>query len=182
MSEPERDIQRLWRDQPREEQAMSIDDIRSKAERFDRKVRRRNIFAAVLFIVLILLEAWQVWRQPELLERAGDLLTIAAFIYVAWRFRGYVTTQAMPAGLGRTSSVDFYRQQLMRQRDLAGHPWRYFAAFIPGLALSLFAHAVNRSPVQNVMIAAFGAALFVTVAWVTSLTARKLQREIDELI
>ena len=181
MTEPDRDIQRLWHDQPREEHAMSIDDIRSKAERFERKTRRWNTVTAVLFPLLIVVEAWQVWRDPELLERVGDLLTMAALIFVLYGFLRHATTQSMPAGLGLTGSVDFYRQQIARQRDLASSPWRYLALFIPGVGLSLFGHALERSAAENTAIAAFGVALFLTVAWLHRRTARRLQREIDEL-
>jgi hypothetical protein len=181
MNEPAQDIQRLWHDQPREEHAMSIDDIRSKAERFDRKVRRWNIATGVLFALVIVVEAWQVWRNPELPERVGDLLTIAAIIYSAYLFRGYATSQSMPSGLGLTSSVDFYRKRLALQRDLASQPWRYLVLFIPGVGLSLFGDALDRPAAQTAAIAAFGVALFLTVAWVNRRTARRLQREIDEL-
>jgi uncharacterized membrane protein len=181
MIEAERDIQRLWNGQPREEHVMSIDDVRSKAERFERTLRRRSLATAALVALVIIVEAWQVWRTPELLERVGDLLTIAAFVYVGYRFRGYATAQMMPAGLGLTSSIDFYRTQLARQRDLASHPWRYYAVFIPGVALSLLSGALDQSPALTAAFAAFGIILFVATAWWTRRGARRLQDEIDEL-
>ena len=88
----------------------------------------------------------------------------------------------MPAGLGLTSSVDFYRQQLARQRDLAASPWEFLAPFVPGVGLSLFGRSLDRPPAQTAPIVAFGVALFLAVAWVNRRTARKLQREIDELV
>ena len=87
----------------------------------------------------------------------------------------------MPAGLGLTASVDFYRTQLARQRDLANQPWRYFAVFIPGVGLSLLGGALDQSAAQTAAFAAFGVALFVTIAWVARRGARRLQDEIDEL-
>lgn len=181
MNEPEHDIRRLWHDQPREEHAMSIDEIRAKADLFTRKVRRWNIVTAVVIVLVIFLESWQLWREPALLERVGDVLTTAALLYVAYRYREYSIAAPMPAGLGLTTSVDFYRQQLARQRDLAGNPWRLLALFIPGVALSLFGDALARPPAQTAGIAAFGVALFLAVAWLNRRTARKMQDEIDEL-
>jgi len=160
---------------------MSIDDIRSKAQRFERELRRKTIATAALVAVLIVVEAWQVWRSPELLERVGDLLTIAAFVYVGYRFRGYATAPLMPAGLGLTASIEFYRTQLARQRDLANRPWRYFAVFIPGVGLSLLGGALDQSAARTAALAAAGVALFVTTAWWTRRGARRLQDEIDEL-
>lgn len=182
MNEHEPDIRRLWHDQPREEHTMSIDVIRSRAQRFEWKTRRWNRVTAALFVLVIPLEAWQVWREPELLERTGDLLTIAAFIYVMFRMRGRMFPESMPAGLGLTSSVDFYRQQLARQRDLAATPWEFLAPFVPGVALSLLGRSLDRPPAQTAAVAAFGVALFLAVAWINRRTARKLQREIDDLV
>jgi hypothetical protein len=181
MTELERDIHRLWQDQSREERTMSIDEVRSKAARFERKVRRANIITGGLFVLLIAVEAWQVWREPALLERVGDLLTIAAFVYAIYWFRGRVRVQSMPAGLGFTSSVEFYRMQLARQRDLAASPWRYLALFVPGVALALLGRTFDRPAGQTAAIAAFGVLLFLAVAWVHQRNARRLQHEIDEL-
>ena len=114
MNEPEHDIRRLWHDQPRKEHAMSIDEIRTKADRFTRKVRRWNIVTAVLFVLAIVLESWQVWREPALLERVGDLLTIAALVYVMYRYRDYAIVEPLPAGLGDELAVQPTRMSANR--------------------------------------------------------------------
>jgi hypothetical protein len=181
MNDPGQNVHRLWREQPREEQTMRMDEIRSKAERFERHVRSWNLIAAVVLAVVLLAEAWQVWVHPSLLERVGDALTTAALVIVMVRFRPYAAVQAMPAGLGLTGSADFYRNQLVRQRDLADRPWRYLVLFVPGVGLSLFGSAFDRPPAQTAAIAVFGVALFLAVAWVNRRTVRKLRREIDEL-
>jgi hypothetical protein len=181
MNEPERDMRRLWNEQPREELAMSHDDIRSKAEQFERKVRRWNGFTPLLLIVLIGVEAWQAWRADTSMERAGDLLTIAALVYFVIRFREYAAIYSRPAALGQTSGVDFYRRLLTTQRDVASEPWSYLLLFVPGVALSLLGHAFERSIAQTAMAAAAGVALFLAVAWWHRHTARALQREIDQL-
>lgn len=160
---------------------MSTETVRRKSAELERKVWRQNIFTAVLFAVAIAVEFWQVWRDPELLERVGDLLTIAAFILAAWQFRSAAAVHAMPAGLGRTASVGFYRTQLARRRNLEAHPWRYLALFVPGVALSLFGRVVDRPLAESVALAVFGVALFLAVAWVHHHSARRRQREIDSL-
>ena len=140
-----------------------------------------NIATAALFAVLTLVEAWQIWGSRELLERVGDLLTIAAFGYVALRFRGTVSVQSMPAGLGLTGSVDFYRKQLEHRRDLSDHPWRFLLPFIPGVGLSLLGGTLDGPPAQTAAVAAFGVVLFLAVAWMERRRALKIQSEIDEL-
>jgi hypothetical protein len=131
----------------------------------------------VLFVLLIAVEAWQVWRQPELVERVGDVLTIAALAAAAYRLRPLPG----PAARGSTSSVDFYRTLLERQRDQASHPWRYLVLFVPGVGLSLLGDAFDRSPAQTAAIIALGVGLFLGVAWLHTRTAHNLQRDIDAL-
>jgi hypothetical protein len=180
MSEPDETIRRLWHAQPREENAMPLDEIRARAARFEQKVRRWNGVTAAIIVVAVAVEFWQVSWEPEVVERVGDLLTVAAFVYVALRFRrdSAPTGAATPAV---TDSVDFYREQLGRQRDLSNQSWAYVAPFIPGVSLSLFASAFERSAVDNAIVAAVGVALFVGIAWFNNWTARRLQHEIDEL-
>jgi hypothetical protein len=181
MNDREREARRLWRDQPREEHQMSVEQIRSKAERLEQRVRSLNVATAVLFAAVISVEMWQISRSGELLERVGDMLTIAAFVYVAFRFRGNVAVQAMPAGLGLTSSVHFYRDQLVRRRDLSSHPWRFLLPFVPGVGLSLVGGALDGPPAQTAAVAMFGVALFLVVAWWEKRRALRLQQQIDEL-
>ena len=181
MSEPVVNIQRMWNEQPREEQKMALDEIRQRAQRFERRVRRNNVITALLVVIIVAVELRQISIEPELLERVGDSLTIAAFIYLAYWYRRHALGQAAPAGPATTQSVDFYRDQLARQRDLTSHPWGYLLPFVPGVGLSLFGRALNRSPAQNIAIAMFAVALFLTTAWWHRRSARQLQREIDEL-
>jgi hypothetical protein len=181
-SDPEADIQRLWHDQLREERTMAIGDIHARAGRFEKKTRNWNSVAGVAIILAGLGNAWQVvFANQVMLDRVGDLLSIAALVYVAYRFRGYGRLSSMPAGLGLTTSVDFYRTQLARQRDLTSGGWRYLLLFVPGVSLSLFGRALDRSMNQNIAVAAAGVALFLGVAWLHARTARRLQAEIAAL-
>ena len=175
------EILRLWHQEAREEKIMPLDDIRTKAEGLDAKTRRWRVLTPVLFILILLWEAWQVWTQPETLERAGDLLTIAALLYVTYRFRKY-HLGAPPVALGRTTCVDFYRAELVRQRDLSKDSWGYLLPFVPGVALALFGGGFQDRPhSQLVAIAASGVVLFLGIAWWNAHTARRLENDIDAL-
>ena len=181
MDESLRDVHRAWQQQPREENRVPVNDVRAKAERLEQRVRGWKITGGLLLGVVIAVEAWQIWTPNPLLERTGDLLTIAALVYMAYWFRRYAPVESVPGALGRTGSVDFYRNRLERQRELARNPWRYVAVFIPGVALSLFGRAGERTVEQNAAIAVVGVLLFVGVAWVIRRTGREMQRELDEL-
>jgi hypothetical protein len=172
---------RLWQQQQREERMMPLGEIRAKAERLNAKTRRWRSVSALLFIVLAISEALQVWMEEALLERAGDSLTIAALVYVAYRFRRR-RMAAPPVALGTTNSVEFYRAELARQRDLSKDSWGYLLPFAPGVALALFGRGMGESTLnQTIAVIVVGVALFLGVAWWNAYTARKLQKEIDAL-
>ena len=181
MSEPEGDIRRLWRDQPREEVRMSIDELRSRSGQLQSRVHRWKSLTIVVFLIAIVGDTWTVFASDEFLDRVGNLLTLAAIFYLAYQFRGYRPIDSMPAGLGLTASRDFYRQQLARQRDFTAQPWRYLVPFIPGVALSLLGGAIDRPLSQVLGIATFGVGLFLWAAWWSNRTAREFQHEIDKL-
>ena len=181
MSERNITVQQMWHEQPREERAMPVHEIRERARRFEQRVRRWNVITALLIVAVVGFELRQISIERELLERAGDALTIAAFVYLAYWYRRHTLGQTTPAGPATTRSVDYYRDQLARQRNLASHPWGYLLAFVPGVGLSLFGRALDRSPAQNVGIAVFAVALFLAVAWWHRRSARQLQKEIEEL-
>jgi hypothetical protein len=174
-------LQQQWREQPREQWTVSMEAIRARVDEFDRKNRFEGRATAALFVVLVLLETWQVWWGQEALERVGDLLQIAALGYVAYYFRHYYTSETKPAALGLTGTIEFYRERLARQHQLARKPWRYLLAFVPGVALSVFGGAADRPLWQNVAFGAAGVALFLVVAWINARTARKIKAEIDRL-
>ena len=180
-SRSDAEVLTVWQAQAREEQSLPIDDIRAKAERLDSKTRRWRTASALIFGLLVIVEAWQVWRGEETLERAGDFLTIAALVYVAYRFWKW-RAAAPPVALGRTNCVEFYRAELVRQRDLSKDSWGYLLPFVPGVALALFGGGVEDRPTsQMIALVVFGIALFLGVAWWNAHAARKLQKEIDAL-
>jgi hypothetical protein len=173
------EILRLWQQEAGEEQLMPLDEIRTKAERLDTKTRRWHVFTLGLVLLLLIEGALEVWIQEGMLEKAGDLLLMAALVYVAFRYRKQ-RLPAPPVALGSTNCVDFYRAELRRQRDLSKDSWGYLLPFVPGVALALLDGGLEaRSTSQLIALVAGGVMLFISIAWWNAHTARKLQREID---
>jgi hypothetical protein len=175
------ELLRLWEQQSREEQIMPPDDVRAKAERLDRNTRRWRMATAVLLALLLVKGALEVWSQEGMLENAGDLLLMAALVYTAYRYRKQ-RLAAPPAGLGRTNCVDFYRAELVRQRDLSQDSWGYLLPFVPGLTLALLDGVLEvRTTSQLIALVAGFVGLFLGIAWWNAHTARKFQNEMDAL-
>jgi hypothetical protein len=171
----------LWKQQMREEPIVPLDDTRAKAERLDAKTKRWRVLTVGLFILLLIKSGVEVWIQTETLERAGDLLIMAALVYVAYRYRTW-RQAAPPAALGRTSCADFYRAELVRQRDLSKDSWGYLLPFAPGVTLALVGSALEERPATHVIaLVTLSVGLFLGIAWWNARTVRRFQREIDAI-
>ena len=183
-TDSENDVQQLWQEQPRQAQRMSLEEIRAKAQRFETKTRRwRNVGAASVIVAVIANTVEVVWPGQDIVERTGDLLTVAALLYISYEYRKHARPKSRPEGLGLTSCVDFYRAQLTHGRNLARQSGRFLLPFVPGVTLSLLGGVLDEGipTARRVGVAAVGVALFLGVAWLNAHTARKLRREIEAL-
>lgn len=157
---------------------MSVGAIRARAQAFDARNRLTGGLTGLLLVAIVGIELWQIWVHPDILERVGDALTVAAILVSAYQLRHYYAP--MPAALGETASVDFYRMQLSRQHEMASRPWRFLVLFVPGITLSIIG-PIDRPVGQLLAAAAVMVAVFVGVAWVNARTARQIRAEIDRL-
>jgi hypothetical protein len=174
--------EQVWRDQPKEETSMRLEDVREKAQRLETKVRRGNILAGVLIILALIDNARDVWIHPELLVRSGHFLIVAALVYAIYRFRAHARPLTAPNTLGLTSCVEFYRARLVRQRDMSVDGWKYVLSFVPGFGLIVVGRALeNRTPSQIVTLVALAIVLFAGIILVHVRSARRLDREIASL-
>lgn len=175
------EILRLWEQQSQEEQIVRLDHIRAKAERLDKKTRRWRVATTVLFALLLIKGAVEVWTQEGILEKAGDLLLMAALVYTAHQYRKQ-RLASPPVALGRTNGVEFYCAELVRQRNLSQDGWGFLLPFVPGLAVALLDGVLEaRTTRQLFAIVAAFVALFLGIAWWNARAARRIQREIELL-
>jgi hypothetical protein len=84
--------------------------------------------------------------------------------------------------LGRTNCLEFYRAELVRQRDLSQDSWGYLLPFVPGIALAMLDGILEARPTSHkIVLVLLGVALFIGIAWWNAHTARKLQNDVDAL-
>ncbi len=170
----------MWQEQDREAQPVRAEEVRARAGHLNTQARRWRLILTPLFVLIVMWEAWQIWTGTELVERAGDLLTIVALLYVVYRFRKHQSAVGL-ASRGETGSVEFYRAVLVRQRNLSRDNWGYVLPFVPGVALSLLGGVADRTATEATVLIAVGVALFAGVTWWNARSVRKLQAEIDLL-
>jgi hypothetical protein len=186
-SPEDRIVMELWQNQKTEGVRMSVEQVRSEAGRFERRIRSRNLreYLAALFVILSF--GYMFTRMTDVLLRVGFGLEIVGASYVIWHLLTKGSPGAMAGNAGRSSWIEFRRAELVRQRDLLGSIWRwYLGPLAPGLVVQMVAQGrINPSYAQHPgLLVATGvvmAAMFVGIGRLNARGAEKLQRQIDEL-
>jgi hypothetical protein len=186
------EIQGLWQSQPTEPPRISLEDLRRKMSKFERKIFWRNFreYAAGVFVVAAY--GFYEWKFPQPLMRVGSALVIAATLYVLFQLHRRASVQRAPADLGFSPCIEFHRQALERQLDALRTIWSwYILPFLPGFAVFLTGSAISQRaahpmslfhllrgysiPVGLVAVVSYG-------VWkLNQRAARKLQTQIDEM-
>jgi len=187
-SSPHDRLKDVWQNQEPEGVRMSIEDLRNKAGKFRRRIWWRNAREYGAVIVLVFFLGFQLARPADLLTRAGFTLMIGGVLYVAWGLHKRSSTKRIPEELGLASSVNFFRQQLVRERDLLQSvgTW-YLGPLLPGWVVVMIAIARTNPghlPQFGFVCTAFNilsAAIFALVWKWNQRAARNVQRRIDEL-
>jgi hypothetical protein len=193
----DQELAELWRSQKLEGKELSMEEIRGKADKFERYIRVRNGIEYAAALVVLAGFGPQLYLGENLYVRAGALLILLATARVVYVLHKQGSAQSLPAELGRAASLDFYRSALERQRDLLLNIWKwYLLPFVPGIVVSFFGFAVRDgvilnqpSPIEDrgtggpglLIIGAGFAAVYFFAASVNKRKARKIQAELDAL-
>ena len=163
---------------------MSIEEIRGRAGKFEKKIYWRNAREYVVALVMVVFFGFEFWRMPDALTRVGVGLMIAGLLYLVWQLRQRGSSRTLPEELGLATGLEFFRRELEKQRRLVANVWSwYLGPMVPGLVVLMVARAriapghLGRVALSSAVIAL----VFVSVWWLNHWAARKLQSRIDEL-
>jgi Flp pilus assembly protein TadB len=183
---PKDRMQDIWLCQPVEGIKMSVEEIRGRAGKFEKKIMWRNVREYGAGAIAAILLGFSFASTHNLLDRAAFALLIIGMAYALHQLHRKGQSRSMPDQMGTASSLEFYRGELERQRELVSNVWPwYLGPFVPGLVLSAIA-SVTRNP-QPLHIAALAlwygliAVFFIFVWRLNVRAARCLQRMIDDL-
>ena len=182
----ENPAQKLWQDQPVEGMKMSVEAVRLRAGKFERRIARRNLRESVASAVVIIAFGYFFVTAPNILLRITWGLFIAGMIWLTVQLRRKGSPRTMPEDLGAATSVSFFRSELERQRDLLKNVWpSHLGPLVPGyVALNLawvFAPPRPTSWMTILVLDLFFVAIFFGVWKLNQRAARCLQRSIDEV-
>jgi len=183
-------LQSIWKSQSNEEFSMSLADIHARAEKFQSRVRTRNLIEYVAAATVIAFFIWTALITPALIVRIGAALIVLGALYVCWKLHE-LGRAASKAELDAAQSLtDFHRAELTRQRQALNTVWSwYLAPFIPGMVVFLAGvsfEAPPEAPLAAKLVVflvgiGFVGALFWSVAWLNAQAVKKLDLEIRAL-
>lgn len=168
--------------------APPLEDVRKGADKFYRTIRLRNRIEYCACPIGIVVFAYHFFTAPTLIHQVGWALLVAAVIYMPWQLYRR-TAPVSPDRAGTMPIYLFYRAQLVRQRDaLKSIVIWYVLPLLPGMALVFAGNGLDPEieaagpPIwARWLLLASIAGVIGFYGWMTRLTARRLQRRIDEI-
>jgi hypothetical protein len=182
MTNDEDAIQPIWQSQPTLRVAITTDQMRARAVRFEAKTQRRYRMDLVSFALVALIAGVGALMPRTALVRAGGLLLALWAVIGLYSVRRFNSLTPQPSESGASPCLAWYRDQLLRQRDVALSRPLGLALCVPGLALVLMGYVVEGLPWTTSAILG-AAAGFVGVGAIIhgKHLAAQFQREIDAL-
>jgi hypothetical protein len=182
----ENPAQNIWLRQPLEGIQMSAEVLRNRAGKFERRIMRRNLREYVSSLVAAGAFIYFFTTTQAVLFRLAYALFIAGLAWIVFQLHRKGSAKTIPADMGTSTSLQFFRAELERQRDVVKNVWSwYLSPLVPGFIV-LTAGSVTARPYPHglasaAILDAFVAALFFVVWKMNVRAARCLQRMIDEL-
>lgn len=183
-------VQNLWLSQPRENFTMSTEEIRSRASRLHANVSARNTREYVVGALLIIIFGYFAWTSKTLFEQLALALTVVGIGVTLWGLHRQARTAGSDEIFMVTNWSDFYRMQLVRQRDALRRIWTwYLGPLLPGLVMFWIAAGSKFLASGNLLMGgsiilvglAVTAIVFGSIAAANRKAADQLQEEIDAL-
>ena len=175
------DIRDVWQNQPVDNTPMPLEEIRSKARQFEKRIGRRNVREYVGAALATAAFTFYIFKFPSPMIRAGSALIIAGMICIAIQIYKRASPGTLPADAPLTESIAFHRGELIRQRDLLRSVvWWYIGPIIPGLIVFFLGLAPLRGA-RSLISAVPLLCIFGLVVWANQRAAERLDRQIAEL-
>jgi len=177
----------LWQSQTEEHPAMTLADIRRKAQTFQRKIRVRNIREYVLAVGAALTYGWFIWIFTGLLTRIGSAVTLVAICFAVYQLHRDGSSRGVPVDAAAGGCLTFHRRELERQRDLLRRVGRWqIGPLLPGQILFFAGLWISNvddrgDAVVMTITGLLMAAVLAGVYWLNVRAASELQRQLDLL-
>jgi len=174
----------LWQRQSAETAPILLDDVRRRADRVERVVRRRNWWGLIVCAAEVLAFGGMWIAYPDATQRLGCTMTLVGLLYMSVQLARRSAVRPA-ADLGLAAGLDFLRAELTRQRDFHRGAWFWsrFVLFVPG-PLVFAVGSARVFPSLSTQIAVVAGVYIAIALWAIPLNrrvARGYQRALDAL-
>lgn len=175
------DMRDLWRGQHTEAMNITLDDVRARARKFERRVRLRNIreyLAGGLIIPFFAAAAVRShgWRKVP------PILQIAGLIVVLYEIHRRASPAKPDPAAALKPSIESYINQLKRQREALASVWLWYELpFVPGFLAFIIGAFADHKTAQAIGLAVFIIVMLLGIWALNARGARKLDQQIKEL-
>jgi len=111
------ELENLWKNQPvdpavKGEEMCKI--VLQKTEKFDRRIRRRNLREMIAGAFVAVFFTFTAWAQHDPIQRAGNIVIVAGALWIMYYIRRY---GAAPPDPNPDQTLDGYQHALVRKYD-----------------------------------------------------------------
>lgn len=179
-------VQNLWQSQPVEVTKMSVEELRNRAGKFERKIRFRNIREYVASLIAAGLLGYFYIGAHEVASRVTLALFIAAMLWIVIALHYTGSAKSTPLDQDTRTTQQFYRAELQRQLHVVKNVWWwYLAPMFPGCIAFTVSYVMKpRHPAMwagLVLMDGLFMVAFYTVWKLNVRAARCLERMIEQL-
>lgn len=167
-----------------------LSTVRACADRFYRRVRRRNAMEYAAAVVTVIGFSAYILLLPSLAMRIGSGMIILGVLFVVWQLHRLASATPPPERTATEPILVHQRAALVRQRDaLAGILTWYLLPLVPGLLVFTIGPVIERGGMAGLLhapratwIVLIGAVVAFVGVWLLNRRgAARLGRMIDEI-
>jgi hypothetical protein len=176
----------LWRHQPLEDTAMSLDQVRAGIATLNSKVRRRNLVGGLASLIVLLFSVFCAIAFSNPIQRIGSVLTVLGAGYLLYQLiLGKIHIRPETASGNTADGLTFYRSELQRQRDFhkGVRFWSRLVIYAPGPVIFFIGFWEAYPWLFRIIVVELAVFVLLLIAAIplNLRAARKYQRELDAL-
>jgi hypothetical protein len=181
-------LRALWQRQGGSSFSMEPDEIQKRLSRFQAKARGVKIMVYTLCPgIAVWFAYWLIFTTQAIVTRVGLLLSVLGMSF--WVGQVWLNNRDRQKALansdaaGQTSCIEFYRAELVRQRDFNRGRWLWsrLLALYAGLFLGMWEPLRGSNAAPRVINLLTVSILAVLSVWLSYRKSRKLQQQIDPI-
>jgi hypothetical protein len=175
-------LKSLWQSQPVTTEVMPFERLEHAAVGFRRLILRRNLQEYIAGLFVIAAFGYFAWTLPMPLVRIGCVLEVLGGLFVMFQLHRHASIGELPAERLALPYLSYYREQLVRQRDLLRSVWLwYIGPLVPGFCVMFWGMAQPNPADFPWQITAVIIVPCMVVIAMNVRVAKQIQGEIDKL-